>query len=56
MWASPGIRSWPIVFAMYINDMCNAVGQNYVRLFADDIALFVHHPDVNTLTLDIIIK
>ena len=56
MWCSPGIRSWPLFFAIYINDINNAVGQNYVRLFADDTALFMHHPDVNTLTLDIISK
>ena len=46
----------PLFFAIYINDIYNAVGQNYVRLFADDTALFMHHPDVNTLTLDIISK
>ena len=44
----------PLFFAIYINDIYNAVGQNYVRLFAADTALFKHHPDVNTLTLNII--
>ena len=43
----------PLFFGIYINDVYNAVGQNHVRLFADDTALFMHHPDVNTLTLDI---
>ena len=46
----------PLFFAIYINDIYNAVGQNDVRLFADDTALFMHHPDLNTLTLDIINK
>ena len=46
----------PLFFAMYINDIYNAVGQNCVRLFADDPALSIHHPDVNTLALDIISK
>ena len=38
----------PLFFASYIN-IYNAVGQNDVRLFADDTALFMHHPDLNTL-------
>ena len=46
----------PLFFAIYINDVYNAVGQNDVRLFADDTALFMHHPDLNTLTFDIINK
>ena len=46
----------PLFFAIYINDIYNAVGQNDVRLFADDTALFMHHPDLNILTFDIINK
>ena len=48
----------PLFFAMHINDIYIyiAVGQNYVRLFIDDTALFMLHPDVNILTLDIISK
>ena len=45
-----------LFFAMYVNDICYTVGQNCVRLFVDDTALFMHHPDLNTLTLDIISK
>ena len=48
----------PLFFAICINDIYiyNAVGQNDVRLFADDTALFMPHPDLNTLTFDIINK
>ena len=46
----------PLFFAIYINDLYNAVGQNDVRLFANNTALFMHHPDLNTLTFDIINK
>ena len=46
----------PLFFAIYINDIYKAVGQNDVRLFADDTALFMHHSDLNTLTVDIISK
>ena len=46
----------PLFFAIYIYDIYNAVGQIDVRLFADDTALFMHHPDLNTLTFDIINK
>ena len=46
----------PLFFAIYINDIYKAVGQNDVRLFADDTTLFMHHSDLNTLTVDIISK
>ena len=49
-------------FATYINDIYiyiyiyNAVGQNDVRLFADDTALFIHHSDFqDTLTSALLI-
>ena len=43
-------------FAIYINDIYKAVSKNDVRLFAVDTALFIHHSDLNTLTVDIISK
>ena len=50
-----GICSWTIIFFLQFTlTIYNAVGQNDARLFADDIALFLHHPDLNTLTFEII--
>ena len=46
----------PLCFSIYINYKYKAVGQNDARLFADDTTLFVQHPDLNTLTFDIINK
>ena len=46
----------PLFFAIYINYICNAVGQKNLRLFADDTALFMHRPDLNTLIFYIINK
>ena len=43
-------------FAIFINNIHKAVGQNNVRLFADDTALFMHNSNLNTLTVDIISK
>ena len=53
---SQGSVLGPLFLVIYINDIYNAVGQKNVRLFADDTALFMHHPDLSTLTFDIINK
>lgn len=39
----------PLLFLVYVNDMCNAVRGEFPRLFADDTNLFLVAPDVNTL-------
>ena len=31
----------PILFALYINDQHRAIGEDYLRLFADDTASFL---------------
>ena len=31
----------PLLFSLYINDVYRAVGQDCIRLFADDRALFI---------------
>ena len=39
----------PILFLIYINDICNAVGDNISRLFADDTGLFTHDKNLDSL-------
>ena len=46
----------PLFFALYINDINHAVGAEYLRLFADDNALFMSHPDLTTLIANMISK
>ena len=36
-------------FAFYINDIYEAVGMDFVRLFADDTALYMWHKGLTTL-------
>ena len=43
----------PLFFALYINDIHHAVGTEYVRLFVDDTALFMSHPDLTALIANI---
>ena len=43
----------PLFFALYINDIHHAVGSEYLRLFADDTALFMSHPDLIALIANI---
>ena len=53
---SQGSVLGPLFLAIYMNDIYNVVGQNDVRLFADDTTLFMHHPDLSTLTFDMVNK
>ena len=39
----------PLFFALYINDLHRAVGEEHVRLFADDTALFLWNRNLTTL-------
>ena len=39
----------PLFFVIYINDLHRAVGEDYVRLFADDAALFLWNWNLTTL-------
>ena len=43
----------PLFFSLYINDIHHSVGTEYVRLFADDTALFMSHPDLTALIANI---
>ena len=43
----------PLLFALYINDIYMAVGKDNIRLFADDTALFMCNPNLNTLISDV---
>ena len=46
----------PLFFALYINDIYESVGMDYVRLFADDIALYMWHKNLITLVEEIKLK
>ena len=39
----------PILFLIYINDLCNALDENICRLFADDTGIFTHGQKLNDL-------
>jgi hypothetical protein len=39
----------PLLFLLYVNDIQFCLGNNEVRLFADDTAIFFHHRDFNEL-------
>ena len=39
----------PILFLCYCNDICNAIPESILRLFADDTNLFVHDRNIETL-------
>ena len=39
----------PLFFALYINDLHRAVGEEHVRLFADDTALILWNRNLTTL-------
>ena len=38
-----------MLFLIYINDLCHAVGEDFSRLFADDTGLFTHGQNLNVL-------
>jgi hypothetical protein len=46
----------PLFFALYINDMYTAVGEDHIRLFADDTALYMWSNDLPTLVENIKVK
>ena len=46
----------PLLFALYINDIQNAVGAECVRLFADDTALYMVNTDLNALISSVKVK
>ena len=46
----------PLLFALYINDIQNAVGVECVRLFADDTALYMVNTDLNALISSVKVK
>ena len=39
----------PVLFLCYCNDICNAIPESILRLFADDTNLFVHDINIETL-------
>ena len=43
----------PLFFALYINDLQRAVGEDFLRLFADDTALFCGNSNLTTLISEI---
>ena len=46
----------PLLFSLYINDIYRAVGQDYIRLFADDTALFMYNENLNSLIANVVSK
>ena len=46
----------PLHFALYINDIQNAVGAECVRLFADDTALYMVNTDLKVLISSVKVK
>ena len=45
----------PILFLIYVNDLCHAVGNNIARLFADDTGLFTHGKKLDELIIDSVV-
>ena len=43
----------PLLFSLYINDKYHAVGQDCIRLFVDDTALFMYDENLNTLITNV---
>ena len=46
----------PLLFALYINDIQNAVGAECMRLFADDTALYMVNADLKVLISSVKVK
>ena len=46
---SQGSVLGPLFFILYVNDLSNAVPDNQLKLFADDINLFIFAPDMSEL-------
>ena len=43
----------PILFLLYVNDMSNCVGEDGLRIFADDTNVFVSGNSIETITLEV---
>ena len=43
----------PLLFSLYINDIYRAVGQDCIRLFEDDTALFMYNENLISLTANV---
>src|SRR6266581_4318115 len=39
----------PLLFLIYINDLSDVVSRNQLKMFADDLNLFMFHPDLQIL-------
>ena len=46
----------PLLFSLYIDDIYRAVGQDCIRLFADDTALFMYDENLNSLIANVVSK
>ena len=46
----------PLLFSLYINDIYHAVGQDCIRLFADDTALFMYDENLNGIIPNVVSK
>ena len=46
----------PLLFSLYINDIYRAFGQDCIRLFADDMALFMYDENLNCLIANVVSK
>ena len=46
----------PLLFSLYINEIYRAVGQDYIKLFADDTALFMYDENLNSLIANVVSK
>ena len=49
MWGAPGLYIRPLLFLLYINDLCNVSKVVDFILFADDTNIFFSHKDFNSL-------
>ena len=46
----------PLLFSLYINDIYRAGGQDCIRLFADNTALFMYDENLNSLIANVVSK
>ena len=51
-----GFVLWPLLLALYINDIQHTVGAERVRLFADNTALFMVNTDTKVLISNVKVK